>query len=294
MSVELITGRGGLPLVRLEAMGGAGEIFLHGAHLASWAPTGQHPVLWMSESSRFANDAPIRGGVPLCFPWFGTHPSAPDAPLHGFARLSTWDIVDTVESASTAGVVLRLTDSHESRRSVWPHRFEAFYTVVIGDELRLTLEIVNLDSEVITFDEVLHSYYHVGDINDVRVTGLENLQYVKSDSTVEQRDTEPLLAHPGIGRRYSGVTAATIEDAANDRHITVRSENASDSVVWNPGQEIARGMDDFDNDGWNRMLCLENGNIGRGAVRITPGERHRMHVTVAVGAGNSALGRATL
>ena len=99
-SVRFETGQGGLPVVRVTAPGSSAEIYLHGAHLTSWVPQGQQPVVWLSAESRFDTSAAIRGGVPICFPWFGARTGHPEAPQHGFARLSDWTLVDAEELAT--------------------------------------------------------------------------------------------------------------------------------------------------------------------------------------------------
>jgi glucose-6-phosphate 1-epimerase len=197
-SVRLETGPGGLAVLRVNAPGGTGEIFVDGAHVTSWIPTGQLPVLWMSDTSRFISGSPIRGGIPICFPWFGKYASYPERPQHGFARISAWELIDVHESGTSVTIVLRLTDSEISRRSSWPHRFEATYTVSLGTELELTLDVVNRDKSAITFEEALHTYYAVGDVHKTRIDGLENLNYHDGDTSFPRQNAQPLRIGSGI------------------------------------------------------------------------------------------------
>lgn len=282
MPIEMTEGPGTLPMLRVSTPGSSGEIFLQGAHVASWTPRGHRPVLWMSGTSRFARGEPIRGGIPICFPWFSNLESDPAAPTHGFARLQEWELLEATETADTATVVLRLADSEESRGSAWPHRFEALYRVTMGAELTATLDVTNRDHEIISFEEALHSYYAVADVHMARVIGLERAPYLEKGRMAIERDEAPLPGKPGISRRYTGVTTATIEDPGNEREIVIRTAGARGAVVWNPGQAVAATMDDFDDDGWRNTLCIESCNLAPGEVRLAPGERHALQVSIAV------------
>ena len=131
-SVSLTTGRGGLPVLQVNGPAARGEIYLHGATVTDWTPAGGSPVLWLGSASRFADDTAIRGGVPICFPWFGARAGHPGAPSHGFARLSEWSLVAAEDDGQDVTLRLRLTDDDQTRVSAWPHRFEAVYTVVFA------------------------------------------------------------------------------------------------------------------------------------------------------------------
>ncbi len=266
--------------MRVSAAGGTGEVFLHGAHLTSWTPAGQSPVLWMSDASRFAENSPIRGGVPICFPWFGLHADHPEAPQHGFARLSTWALTEASEHGPASSLVFRLSDTEQTRASVWPHRFEAIYTVTIGSELRLEFEVVNLDTVDFSFEAALHNYYAIGNVLSTRVHGLEGHQFFSSSAS--GREEAPVQLGTAVDRRYPTVTTARIEDSDNHRVIAVASDGSDGAVLWNPGPDKARAMEDFSDDGWPQMVCFETANIGESRITLAPGERHSMRATVSV------------
>ena len=279
-SVQLLTGPGGLPLLRVSTAGGTGEVFLHGAHLVSWTPAGQSPVLWMSDTSRFAENTPIRGGVPICFPWFGLRADHPDVPQHGFARLLDWALIEVSDNGPATSIEFRLTDTKQTRRSAWPHRFEANYTVTIGSELQLELEVVNRDTVNISFEAALHNYYAIGDALATLVHGLEGHEFFSSAAS--GREEAPVQLGTAVDRRYPTVTTARIEDSDNHRVITVTSEGSDGAVLWTPGPDKARAMEDFSDDGWPHMVCFETANIGESRLTLAPGERHSMRATVRV------------
>src|ERR1019366_1843915 len=151
--VRLETGRGGLPVLLVDGPAARAEIYLHGATVTQWAPAGRAPVLWVSSESRFTHDGAIRGGVPICFPWFGAQAGHPESPSHGFARLSEWSIVGAENDGEDVIVRLRLTDEDVTGASPWPHRFEAIFTVVVGSSLSLSLQVTNRSGEAVTFEE---------------------------------------------------------------------------------------------------------------------------------------------
>jgi glucose-6-phosphate 1-epimerase len=190
-SVHLETGLGGLPVVRVTAPAATAEIYLHGAHVTSWVPLGGQPVVWLSAASRFDADSAIRGGVPICFPWFGARAGHPEAPQHGFARLSDWELVDAHDQGDEVVVQLRLTDSEATRASAWPYMFAATFTVVVGAQLSMTLDVINRDTTEFTFEEALHTYLAVGDVRSTEVSGLEGTPYVDRPTGPDPVPGEP-------------------------------------------------------------------------------------------------------
>lgn len=281
-SVHLRDGAGGLPSVVVNGKGGVGEIVLNGAHLTSWQPVGERPVLWMSSANRFVAGQPIRGGVPVCFPWFGRRSDHPDAPQHGFARLCEWAPGDVLEDGDRVSVTFHLTDTEATRSSSWPHRFEAEYAVTIGSELQLSLQIWNRDDIPISFEAALHNYYAVGDVRTTRITGLERADFYAEGMSRIQQENTPVQADGGMSRRYLKANTATIEDTRNNRIISVASEGSHGMIVWNPGAATAATMDDFADEEWPSMLCLETCSIDDAAVGLAPGEFFTMSVRVAV------------
>ena len=171
-SVHLAPGVGGLPIVRVTGRAGSAEVYLHGAHVASWVPAGGAPVLWMSAASRFTPGTAIRGGIPICFPWFGPNAADATAPAHGFARVTEWQLSGAAEVGDDVVLTFHLTDSPATRASAWPHPFEARYTVTVGATLRLELTVTNRDTVPVTVEEALHSYFAIDDIHRTTVAGL--------------------------------------------------------------------------------------------------------------------------
>jgi len=284
-SVRLEPGQGGLPVVRVTSLGSTAEIYLHGAHVTSWVPAGQQPVVWLSAASRFDAGSAIRGGVPICFPWFGARAGHPGAPQHGFARLSDWELVDARDQGDDVVVELRLTDNEATQASAWPFLFEATFTVVVGAQLSMTLEVVNRDTTEFTFEEALHTYLAVGDVRSTEITGLEGTDYVDRPS-----GPDPLPGEPGpvrftgpTDRIYLATTAqTTVRDAAGERSVSIAKDGSATTVVWNPWIDNAQAMADFGDDEWTGMVCVETCNVRDDSVLLEPDQSHTMTARMEV------------
>jgi glucose-6-phosphate 1-epimerase len=283
--VHTEAGQGGLPRIVVKSPQASAEIYLHGAHLTAWHPaTATEPVVWLSRESLFDANKPIRGGVPICFPWFGAHASDATAPAHGFARLREWTLTDAREDGD-GRVTLTLELQATSGPSAWPHAFRAIYRVTIGTSLTLALEVHNPGAAPFTFEEALHTYFAVGDIRQVTVTGLERTTYLDKPAgfgRVEQGD-DPIRFTGETDRIYlRTVPACTIHDPGKRRTITITQTEAHTTVVWNPWIAKAKAMPDFGDDEWPEMLCVETCNVNVGARTLAPGETHTMTAAIAV------------
>jgi D-hexose-6-phosphate mutarotase len=287
-SVRLDTGEGGLPVLRVAGPEATADIYLHGAHVTAWAPRGAQPVLWTSPRSRYTADAAIRGGVPICFPWFGAHPADPAAPSHGFARLLDWELADAADEGDDVVVTLLLRDSATTRSSPWPHAFTARYTVRVGRRLTLGLTVVNEAEEgadPFTFEAALHTYLAVADVRQCSVHGLEGVPFLDRNGGPDpQPGQEQAVTFPGeVDRVYLRTPATTtVHEPADGRRVEVTAEGSDATVVWSPGAEKAAAMVDVGADAWTGFVCVETCNVRASAVRLGPGERHTMTATYAV------------
>lgn len=284
-SVLLEPGEGGQPCLRVAGRGGSAEIYLQGAHLTSWQPAGQEPVIWMSAASAFSPGVPIRGGIPICFPWFGPNVRDATAPLHGFARLRDWTLVGAGEVGDDVSLTFELRDSEQTRSTAWPYRFTATYRVVVGKTLQLSLEVTNRDTETVAFEEALHTYFAVGDVREVAVRGLTDASYLDRTSGAEpvRQGVEPVRIEGETDRMYlDSAGTAIIEDTRGGRAIRIRKGGSKSTVVWNPWIEKAKAMADFGDDEWVRMVCVEACNAGSTEVLLAPGERHQMTMNIDV------------
>jgi D-hexose-6-phosphate mutarotase len=284
--VTIEAGKNGMPRVRVTSPAAEAEIYLHGAHVTQFTPRGQKPVLFMSAESHFDPAKPIRGGVPLIFPWFGGKADDPKAPAHGFARTQAWTLREVTHGADGTVVVSLALGPSDASRTHWPHDFSATFTVGVGKALDMALEVVNTSPGPIHFEEALHTYLVVGDIKRTTIDGLAGRTFIdKVDKAA--RKTQPAGAFGITGetdRVYLDTPdTVTVDDAANGRKLVVSKSGSASTVVWNPWIAKAKAMADFGDDEWPGMLCIETANAADNAVTLAPGARHTMRATIAVG-----------
>ncbi|MBN8217944.1 MAG: D-hexose-6-phosphate mutarotase [Spirochaetes bacterium] len=275
-------GPGGLVQAVIQTPSAKARLALHGAHLMEWTPANSSPVLWMSGRSQLEARKPIRGGVPICWPWFGAHADA-NLPMHGFARLSNW----TVESASRGadGVVhlALFLDPKDVPPAGWPHAWGLRYEIEVGPDLILRRTTRNTGGEPFSFTAALHTYFTVGDVRQVRLHGFENHGFLDRLTGLRHVETAPVQFAGETDRIYpthSG--AAEIEDPALKRRIRIEKRGSGSSVVWNPHVQKARSLPDFGDDEWPSMLCVEAANVLEDAVTLGAGEAHVLEVRIQV------------
>jgi glucose-6-phosphate 1-epimerase len=281
--VEIVAGSGGLPRVDITAGGASAQVYLHGAHVAGYRPAGQDELLFMSGKSSFEEGKPIRGGVPICFPWFGPKEGDPSAPMHGFARLRSWELQGVHRGNDSVTAVLGLKSDEETKK-LWPYDFTANYSVTVGEKgLTLELAVSNTGNETFTFAEALHTYFSVGDVRQVSVEGLAGVTYIdKTDGGKRKQEAaEPIRITAETDRLYLNTTAATVlNDPSKGRKVTVGKEGSASTVVWNPWIAKAKAMPDFGDEEWVGMICIETVNAADNVVRVGPGEQHVIRAVI--------------
>jgi D-hexose-6-phosphate mutarotase len=285
-SVHLVQAGEGLPRLDVASPHARAQVFCHGAQLTQWTPDGaERGVIWTSARSYFRPDKAIRGGVPVCFPWFGPHPSNAAQPAHGFARLADWALRDASEDAGGAVTLVFVIESDDTTRASWPHDFHVTLTCSIGRALDMALRVENRGGAPFTFEEALHTYFAVGDIRQVAIAGLEDAEYLDKVLAFarHRQPAEPLRFTGETDRVYLDTTAdCFISDPAWQRRIAVGKRGSRTTVVWNPWIDRARALTDFGDDEWQAMVCVESANVGAAAVRLEPGGVHTMSVVIGV------------
>lgn len=261
------------------------HIYLHGAHVTHFQSRGAAPVLFLSRQSLFAPDKPIRGGVPVIFPWFGPRAGHPDSPMHGFARLAEWQVESLVRDGDETVTAAFRLKARTRTRALWPHDFVLRYRVAVARTLTLTLDVENTGAEPFAFENALHSYFAVGDVRQTATTGLENADYLdKADGLQRKKQPAQPIRITGETDRIFESTRKTcvIDDAAAKRRVTVEKSGSNTTVVWNPWSKKAAAMTDFGHDEWPGMLCIETANAGANAITLAPGKTHAMRAVISV------------
>jgi glucose-6-phosphate 1-epimerase len=282
-AVHFEVGPTGLLRAAIQTPQAEAVVYLHGAHVTHYQPRGDRPVLSLSALGRFRADQPIRGGVPIVFPWFGSCREDAAAPMHGFARIVEWRLASVRQETDGAVVMILSLDSGTATHPAWPHSYALTYTVRVGATLDLTLDVRNPSDRPVTYEEALHTYLAVEDIHQVTVRGLAGTTYIdKTDRmTRKTQDAEPLRIAAETVRVYLGTRATCIvEDPAGNRRLIVEKQGSEVTVVWNPWIARAKALPDFGDDEWRRMLCVETANAADHPVRLGPGDRHLLRAVI--------------
>ena len=283
-TARIVAGKGGLPLVRIHSTAAHAEVSLYGAQVLSWRPAGAEEVIFVSGRSQWQTGVPIRGGIPVCFPWFGNKADDPKAPKHGFVRIREWRL-DSLRAEDDGSVTLVcITSSDDATRGWWPHDFLLAYRIRIAQTLRLELSVVNRGSSPLRFEEALHTYFRVGGVKDTRVRGLDGLSYLdKTEDFREKRQSGDLLFEDETDNVYMASDGpAEIVDGSLHRRLRTEKVHSASTVVWNPWQELAASLTDFGDEEWQRMVCVEAGNVMREGVTLAPGEEHMLRADISV------------
>jgi len=255
-------------------------IYLQGAHITAWQPAGHDPVIFLSRESDFLRGKPIRGGVPVAFPWFATRHDGKSGPSHGFARIQDWTLAFAALTGDDLHLTFTLGPTAMSRELGFDNFYLAFW-FIIGRNLTMKLTVGNNAPTPLVFEEALHTYYSVADVRQVNVTGLEPTPFIdKTDHMREKPAAHAPLTFTGFTDRVYPNTSATcvLHDAAGHRRITVAKQNSNTTVVFNPW----KAMPDMSADEWPHMLCVETVNAAANTVTLAPGGAHTMEAHISV------------
>ena len=272
----------GLVVAEINNAHATASLCLQGAHLMTWQPKSQTlPVVWLSRDAKLAAGKSIRGGAPVCWPWFGAHGSDANFPGHGYARTVPWRVVESgSEPDGATRLTLRLVENDKTRAQ-WPHASQLDLTVIVGETLRMELTTENTGTTDFVIGEALHTYFRIGDIGAVRVQGLEGCAYWdKVGGSALRKQAGPIAFSGETDRVYiNTATACAIEDDRLKRRIRIAKSGSLSTVVWTPWTEKANKMGDLGQpDGWREMVCVESANAMENVVKIAAGTRHSMIV----------------
>ena len=279
--VELTTGKGGLPLVKIRTPWSTAEIYLHGAHVTHFQKNGEPPLLFMSARSHFAAGEPIRGGVPICFPWFGNRDGEPS---HGFARIVEWRLVKTAVAPDGA-VTLQFTLPGIVGNSAW-NSLRTDFSVTVSDSLTMELIAANDGcDDPLEVENCLHTYFHVGDIGAVSITGLQGAPFddfaAGANGTHRPGEDFALRITKETNRVYPNhASTVEIRDENLKRMVRVEKFNSNSTVVWNPWT-TQKLPDDFDPAEHKRMVCVESGNVKQNKIALAPGKTSALKVVLS-------------
>ncbi|MDJ1170484.1 D-hexose-6-phosphate mutarotase [Roseofilum sp. BLCC_M154] len=271
------------PLIQVENDFAKATISLYGGHILSFQPvTESEDLLFLSEKAILQSGKAIRGGIPVCWPWFGPHPEQSNLPSHGFVRNRFWSVLSTATTPEgETHIQLGLTDTPDTRE-LWPHAWELVMDIMVGDTLTVGLMTRNRGNQPFTITQALHTYFRVGSIHGVRILGLDRTDYIdKVDGGAQKHQSGVVEITSEVDRIYTNVPAQLIvDDSRWKRQIRLTSEGSNSAVVWNPWSEKAAKFADLDDEDYLKFVCVETTNAGPDQIRVFPGNEHRLQVKI--------------
>lgn len=277
--LRFFEGAGGFALAEIRTPHAQALVSTYGGQVLSYVPHGDHrDLLFVSERAYFQPGKAIKGGIPVCWPWFGPDPEGRGRPAHGIARHRQWRVLASSYGENDAVVLSLVLEDSDETRAIWPHPFVVQIAVEVGAQLKVALSIKNTDATAIELTQGLHAYFRVGDISRVELLGLDGTTYLdKSGDGAEHRQFGPVSVAGEVDRIYQYTPpGVTLRDAALRRSIHIDSSGSRSLVVWNPWRETAAGMADLGDEEYRQMLCVETTNAAADRVTLAPGQIHRL------------------
>lgn len=272
-SVRLSDKVPGYPIFEIAHPTCTARVALHGAHVMSWKPVDEEEVLYLSPEAVFREGKPIRGGIPVCWPWFNKHPADPDQPSHGLVRGRFWELLDAFEDSSV--VTLRFG----IQVGIW----NAEVTVKAGEELDVVLESKNVSEVPILVSGALHPYLVVSDIGQVRVVGLDGCAYLDTVGEPEMRKQKGDVTFGGeVDRIYESSSSILLVDDLSGRTILIEKSGSPSTVIWNPWVEKAAALGDLPDDDYRCFCCIEAAIANDRAEIVMPGGSHVLMTRISV------------
>jgi glucose-6-phosphate 1-epimerase len=282
--LSLQEGAGGLPVFGVDNALGSATIQLQGAHLTAWQPRGHEPVIFTSSKAIYQSGKAIRGGIPVCWPWFADHETDPEKPAHGFVRSRCWNVKETrLNPDDSMTLTFALTDNSVFR-TIWPHAFALELRITVGAELEIELRYHNTSCDPVTITAALHTYFNVGHINNVKVSGLNGASYIdKVDMNKTKTQCGDITISKETDRIYQNTTAdCVIEDPLLKRKIRISKSGSNSTVVWNPWREKAAQLKDLADNEYESFICIETANAGNDRITLEPDRRHSLIAVISM------------
>ena len=277
--LKFIQGAGGLPFIEVTTANSSALISVYAGQVLSFRPAGEmDDLMFLSEKAYYQTGKAIKGGAPVCWPWFGADPQGLGRPAHGFVRNRMWNVVATEITVSGAiRVILGLEDTPETIE-IWPQSFTLMLEITVGKSLNLELVTRNTGAQLFPVTQAFHTYFKVGDISQVSVSGLEDTDYIdKVDNSALKKQIGPVVINEEVDRIYLGVRdELVINDIVLKRRIRIRSGGSKSAVVWNPWAKISAEMADLQDNDYQNLLCVETTNAATDVVEVSPGRESRL------------------
>lgn len=278
-------GVGDWPLIEINNGLATAHISLYAAHLLSFQPAGDTAdVIFLSSAVQYQPGRAIRGGTPICWPWFGSDPEGLGRSSHGFVRNRLWNLVHTATRADGATIARLAVENTPETEAIWPYAFRLELEFTVGTELTIALTTHNRSDRSMTLTQALHTYFRVGDIHQTVVQGLAGKSYIdKLDGEQEKMQVGEITITEAVDRIYHRPhNPLFIVDSALDRRIRVESTGSQSAVVWNPWAAGAAQLGDLGNEDYRQFVCVETTNAAADQVTIAPGQAFTLQAVYQV------------
>jgi len=270
----------GITVLTLSNKHATAEVSLYAAQVLSFKPKNKNDILFVSKKSLFTPGKAIRGGIPVCWPWFGPHATEKDFPVHGFVRTTQWRLAGSEENSKSTTVTLECTSSPETKK-FWPHDFTLSLTVSVGKNLELKLTTKNDERETVSITDAFHTYYRISEIANVSVKGFDGTRYIDRVGERTERTQEGDIVISGeTDRVYLGGKKCIVSDPSAKRTVSVEKDGFPDTIVWNPWIDRSKAMVDFDDDEYHNMVCVEAGSALDNKIALAPGSSVTQKMTI--------------
>ncbi len=274
--INIIIEKSGFKAIEINNKFASAKIYFHGAHITHFQPHGEEELLFLSKDVIFQGTTPLRGGIPICWPWFGSHPTDNTKPFHGFARNQEWELVNTENNAEEETIVEFQLTENELSINLFPYKFALIAKFTIGKALTVELITKNRDNKPFTIGGALHTYFQIEDINKISIMGLDNVKYLDAtDDWKIKTQKGDITFHKLVDSVYIDTTETCIIKDLN-RNIEVNKKGSSSTVIWNPWIEKSKGMKDFQNNEYLKMVCVETTNALNDIYEIKPNKTHSL------------------
>ena len=283
--LRFVKGEGGFVMIEVDNDYATAVISTYSGQIMAYQPkTEAKPLLFLSDLAIYESGKAIRGGLPICWPWFAEDIKSKDLPAHGFVRDQQWQVVKTQkQDDGSTKVTLEISNNQYSMK-LWPYKFKLQIEITISSILTVVLTTNNVDEKSFTISQALHSYLAVGDVNQIEVTGLDGLCYLDKTADFTERNQRSNVVIDGIiDRIYQDVESdVLLSDPIFNRKIRISSQGSNTFVVWNPGEKVASTMVDLADDGHKKFVCIEAANTADDKVNIAAGKSHSLTVTYSI------------
>jgi glucose-6-phosphate 1-epimerase len=280
-----VKGKGGLLNAHIKNKYATAVVSLYAGQVLSYKPVDStSDLMFLSEQAYYEAGKAIKGGVPICWPWFGADPQGRGRPAHGFARTSEWNVIESGTTSDGATRLVLELKLNETTRALWHGNIEAQLEIEVGKTLTIKLITTNLGEEVIELTQALHTYFSVGDIAQTSVKGLEEKNYIdKVDGSKQKTQAGAVTINSEVDRIYTEVAnSLVIQDEKLNRRIFIHPAGSNSAVVWNPWKDIAANMADLGDEDYQHMLCVETTNAGPDVVNVAPGESYSLSAEYSI------------